>query len=335
MDPTNPAGTQIHLPGGGGQPTPTGGQVAPPTIPPVAEPAINLDSKIQVDGKTFTVKQLMDEAAKVEQIQKQSTEFQTRWKHTERLLDADNQDPALKEESMRYLLNARGYSPEEIEDAVSQALAAQNQPQPGEYQEQAPPRNQRGGPPQPTMQDMNYEELNLMREKIALMEQEQQKAKLNTLKRELASSTTNLLDSNPKLRTLVQKLKELRGDDGIQESLEALRADIQDRTVKQLKLRTATTGQLVNDAWIAEEAEKAAELTYKHYLSVIGDPNKIGRAPETVTGEDVWSKKQPVQAPTYQKGDNMGTASIKLREFGVDALARLAAASETGGASKA
>ncbi len=282
---------------------------------PKTKPTIDLDSTIAVDGKEMSVKQLLDQAAKLQTLESEKAALLEYRKHTETLLEPEAQSPQVKEEAMRYLLNQKGYSAEEIEEAVAQAMFAET----GQQQPQQDP--------QPDMRELY--------EKIALMEQEQQKAKLNTLKRELGSNTDRVLDSNKNLVTLIDKLKDIRGDDGMTETLTALRADIQDRTLKQLKLRTATSGQLVNDAWIAEEVDKAAELVYKHYLSVIGDPNKLGRAPETVTGENVWTRKQPVVAPAYKPGDNVGTADTKLQEYGIDVLSRLAAAGDTGGKTKA
>lgn len=306
---------KVEIPGGGGQQTPT---------PEVKAPAIDLDSTIQVNGKSLTVKALLDQAEKLQAAEEKAAKLETYRGHTERLLKGEPEDVQGREESMRYLLAESNFDPEAIEHYVQQALGGTPEPTMPNIQNE---------PPAPQYQDP--QELAMLKAKLELMEGEQQKAKLNTLKRELASNTGRVLDSNPNLRTLVSKIKDLRGDEGLPEAMEAIKADIQDRTIKQLKLRTASSGQLVNDSWITEEVDKAADLVYKHYLSVIGDPNRIGRAPETVTGEDVFAKRQPVPAPNFEKGDNMGSATNRLRDFSVDVLSRLAATGEGGGASKA
>lgn len=308
--------TKIEIPGGGGQQTPT---------PEVKAPAIDLDSKIQVDGKSLTVKELLDQAEKLRTMEEKAQKLETYRLHTERLLKGEPEDIQGREESMRYLLTESNFDPEAIEHYVQQALGNTYEP-PTEM-----PTIQQAQQAQPE----SNREVELLKAKLEFMEQEQQKAKVNTLKRELNTNTGRVLDSNPNLRTLVSKIKDLRGPDGLSEAMDAIKADIQDRTIKQLKLRTASTGQTVNDSWIAEEVDKAADLVYKHYLSVIGDPNRIGRAPETVTGEDIFAKKQPVAPPEFQKGDNMGSATNRLRDFSVDVLSRLAAAGEGSGASKA
>ena len=68
--------------------------------------------------------------------------------------------------------------------------------------------------------------------------------------------------------------------------------------------------------------------------SVIGDPDKIQRAPETAT-EDSLFNKPPVKAPEYEKGDDMGDINVKARDWTLDTLLRGAREGAAGGESKA
>jgi len=94
-------------------------------------------------------------------------------------------------------------------------------------------------------------------------------------------------------------------------------------------------GENFNPAWFSEEAGKASQTVYDKFRSVIGDPDKIQRSPETATDSDSLFNKPPVETPVYEKGDSMGDINVKTREWTLDHLLRGAKEGAAGGESKA
>ena len=73
---------------------------------------------------------------------------------------------------------------------------------------------------------------------------------------------------------------------------------------------------------------------YDKFRSVIGDPDKIQRSPETATDSDSLFNKPPVEPPKFEKGDSMGDINVKTREWTLDTLLRGARDGSSGGESK-
>ena len=73
---------------------------------------------------------------------------------------------------------------------------------------------------------------------------------------------------------------------------------------------------------------------YDKFSSVIGDPDKIQRSPETAAEENLFNKP-PVNPPKYEKGDDMGDINVKARDWTLDTLLRGAQEGAAGGESKA
>jgi len=101
-----------------------------------------------------------------------------------------------------------------------------------------------------------------------------------------------------------------------------------------LKKRRAS-GETFNANWFDEEAGKATKFVYDKFRSVIGDPDKIQRSPETATDSDSLFNKPPVDPPEFEKGDDMGALSVKSHDWTLDTLLRGAREGASGGKSKA
>jgi len=115
---------------------------------------------------------------------------------------------------------------------------------------------------------------------------------------------------------------------------DVLRHEVEAAMLDSLRNRRAA-GENFNPNWFTEEAGKAAKTVYDKFRSVIGDPDKIQRSPETATDSDSLFNKPPVDPPKYEKGDSMGDINVKTREWTLDTLLRGARDGAAGGESKA
>ena len=165
-------------------------------------------------------------------------------------------------------------------------------------------------------------------QRMANIEDRQQRLGAEMMKKELNSALDKTMNSHESIAKLMGL--ESGGDN----RKEVLRHEVEASMLDSLR-RRRTAGENFNPSWFAEEAGKAAKSVYDKFSSVIGDPDKIQRAPETATENDSLFNKPPVDPPSYQKGDSMGDINNKAREWTLDTLLRSANDGATGGESKA
>ena len=99
--------------------------------------------------------------------------------------------------------------------------------------------------------------------------------------------------------------------------------------MNNLRARRSAAGTF-EEAWVSEETAKATDQVLAKYRSVIGDPNKLGRAPETDSSTNAIFSRPAVQAPRWKSGMRPGDAETALDAYNKDALSRLAAGEDVG-----
>lgn len=160
-------------------------------------------------------------------------------------------------------------------------------------------------------------------------EEEVRRIKAERLGNFMDNQITGALDGVQDARTLVSKLRELNGDEAAKNARVAIERDIRQQTLDNLRMRRDASGTF-NEAWVAEEAKRATESVVAKYRSVIGDPNKLGRAPETASGSDYFVSRKPVPAPKWKPGMKTGDIETQLNAYNSDVLSRLAAGLDKG-----
>ena len=300
-------------------------QETPNTDIPTAEtvePSINLDSTVKVDGEEISVRDLLnsrDEATKLKEYNE----------HAKTLISSGQHSDEARETSVRYLMSQEGYTPEEINEYVNWSQnVGTDEPSEQPVYEQPTPTYQE----EETQNDyyQQYQQETAMREqennRMHEIEERQHRLGADMMKKELSTAIDSTFTSNE----AIQKLMSIEsGGDNRQQ---IIKSEIENATLDGLRRRRAG-GESYNPNWFAEEASKAAQLVYDKFRSVIGDPDKIQRSPETATDSDSLFNKPPVEPPKYEKGDNMGDINVKAREYTLDHLLR--GAQDTGGESKA
>ena len=289
------------------------------------QPAMNLDSTIQVDGEEVSVKELLnarDEAAKLKEYNEKA----------QILIKPGGASDTERESAVRYLMSQEGYSAEDINEYIDWTKNAAVEAESMQYEE---PQQQ----PQQPQEEVSQEEMaayQQYQEQLYMQEQERQRMEniekrqdrmgADMMKKQLNESLESAFSSDENIK----KLMDLSENDN---RSQILKTEVETQMLEGLRQRRAA-GESFNANWFAEEAGKATKLVYDKFRSVIGDPDKIQRSPETAT-EDSLFNKPPVDPPKYEKGDDMGSINTKTRDWTLDTLLRGAREGAAGGESKA
>ena len=277
--------------------TPTPAAPAAPAEPP----SLNLDSTVQVGGESYSVNDLVDMAKRGAQAEEYSSFASTLMRP-----DSSNEQ---KEEAVRYLMHQEGYNPDQIEDYVAGLNGQQEEKPQGEEMNQSD-------------QFRSYQ--NQMESRMQNLEQKQSKVGVDFLRSRLNETVGRAMEENPRIQTLLSKSRELNGEEGSSERAKSIQSQLESQIIDNLRARKGK-GENFSVSWFNDEAGKAADTIYDRIRSVIGDPDKIGRSPETASEtEMMFSNRQPVPEPTYEAGDSVGSIDSKVRDWNTDALSRLA-----------
>jgi hypothetical protein len=286
-------------------------------------PALDLDTTVRVGGQDVPIRELVEAKESLEYLRQDYSKLVAFRDATSKVMRPDI-DPSVKEQAARQLLVDMGYRGDEVDQYVQDWMQAQSG-QGENMVDEAP--EQDGG------DDDSAEQV---ADAILRAQQEARQAseQLNRMRAEQLNSRMNTqimmgLDLNQDARTMLGKLEEINGKEASSAARAAFERDIRQQTLENLKNRRAAAGTF-EEAWISEESARATQEVLAKYRSVIGDPNRLGRAPETAVGESILSSK-PIQAPRWKPGVSAGDIESALDAFNKDALARLAAGTDAGG----
>ena len=285
-------------------------------------PVVDVNSTVKVGDQEVPVSELVSGYQKLGDLE----EYR---KNASMLVKNTPMSPEDRNKAMRYILEKEGYAPSQIDEQLRATQAMydtdNNMEENEAYSESPAPEEL--SPEQP----VNVDEA--ARDEIMKMKQQNNKMQVDMLKRDLTDSMQRVMGSNDSVRKLFDKSKELAGEEGFAERAAGIRSEIQRIALENMRSRR-NTGERFDKSWFDQETNKAADTVYQRIRSVIGDPDKIQRAPETASDVESFISKPPVAAPTYERGDNMGSATDKSHDFTVDALSRLAADLGMGGESR-
>mgnify|MGYP006399626809 FL=1 len=235
-------------------------------------------------------------------------------------------------------MSQEGYSPQDIDEYVNWTKeATQDQVSAEGYEqpsyEQPYQQSVEYDPNEEAKQIQYYQEQAMMQEqekqRLTEVENKQSRLGADMMKRELDNSLNRVFESNEGIKKLMDVQE---GEDNNRR--EILHKEVETAMMDNLKRRRAA-GESFNDRWFDEEAGNAAKFVYDKFRSVIGDPDKIQRSPETATDSDSLFNKPPVEPPKYERGDDMGSLTVKSHDWTLDTLIRGAREDAAGGESKA
>ena len=295
----------------------------PPTEAPVetstaetSEAPASTDSqvvnpKFDVNGETMTAEQIQDQAREVEVLREYQRAASNLMKNEQAALDED------RESDLRYVMSYEGYAPEQIDSYIN-SLKTPN------------PLQQTQEHPEMAANDPRVDE---MAQRLQEVEKRESQTRLDALRSKLENAVSKV-STETGIDAISSSFKRIHGDDGHADRMKVLSEDIHRETVNNLR-RVRSSGGDIDDASIRAASESAAKSVADRYRTVIGDPDKLGRAPETASGQDMFYKKKPIEIPQFSPGKDT-TASVyeKAKTFAEDTLLDMAADISKGGDSK-
>lgn len=276
---------------------------------------VNLDQKVTVGGETYTAAQMAETMRENQNLRGYQEAASNLMRNQSEEMTTD------READLRYVMTYEGYTPEQIEEYVGNMKA----PGQGMTPEQQPQQ-----PEQSQAEDPRVDHLN---QRLQQVEEREKQLRLEALQTKL----TNAVDSvtgQDSLSSISNAFKRVHGDEGHADRMKVISEDVQRETLSQLR-KVRSAGGDIDDGTIRTASETAAKSVADRYRTVIGDPDKLGRAPETASGQTQFYQKKPVELPKFEPGkDSTGTVYDKARKFAEDSLLDIAADVSTGGNSK-
>lgn len=270
---------------------------------------LNLDQKIQVGGQEYSLQELAESRQQLEAMEAYASGLESFREATGRLMNPET-DSAVKKRDARQILLDMNYSPEQVDEWVKVYDEA----------EQAPMTEEQPSTP-PVAEDPRTNELN----------QQVLKMRAQMLQQNLENSLSTSIESDSDGKVLLEWMQNNREGADLTEAKNSLAEKVKAQTLENLRNRRNHAGSF-DDSWVGEEVKKAANKVAKDMLTVIGDPSKIGRVPETAGQTETLHRKDPVKVPDT-KGKTFGEVEAQLRDWTSDQLLR--SLSDTGGESKA
>lgn len=248
-------------------------------------------------------------------------------RHAEVAMQQTDQLTAEQETSLRHVMLAHGYSPDNVNEYVN-FLKEQ-------YREEA--RNTDLNDPSRNVSPRKVpDELeNRLEDRLGTIEDRVRTQNTQFLQRQLETSVKNALDTNPHIQTIIKKSVEFDPEGDKAKRLSQISEDIERATLALMKVRKAR-GEEFNVGWFDEESQRAASETAERYRAVIGDPDKIQRVPETDSGQDQLALLKEPETPKFESGkDDSSSAQAKARQYTEDMLLHLTGLEDKGDKTRA
>jgi hypothetical protein len=298
-----------------------------------ADQMITLD-----DGTEVSLSDLKASHKKAQELSEENEVLQQDLDQVGYLFQADS-TAEQKETAVRNILTNLGYQAQEIQAYLDQARTQLNpEPKPAPDEDEVeeielpdlPDENDdiedsSGGNPEATMSD---EQRQILQQELEAQRSEIHKMRVRELRERLNAELDRTLEKNPEFQKLLNASKSLRGDEGVEQAKQTLRAQLEQQALQRMQTRRAASGTF-EDAWMSEEVEKAAEPVLGTFRSVIGDIDKLGRSSETVTGLDAEEilRSKPVADPEWTPGATISDIESQVKSFTTDTIKRALASS--------
>jgi len=248
-----------------------------------------------------------------------------------RIMRGSGQFDEQYEKDVRYVMLQEGWTPEEVDREVTQMKEAAQQ-----VQEAADDKDAETVEDKETGDQVAPEILELrnqmedMKRRAEAAEQRASEVDLSVMEDGLKRALNSTLDQNSEIGVLLKAAERVNGADESGARRQFLQEQLRQRTMDLLKQRKAK-GERFGLHWFEEEASKAAAAVADSFRTVIGDPNMIQRAPETVSGEDQMVRREPPKTPKFEQGEEVGSRFKKVDDYAADFL-KFAAREDAAGA---
>lgn len=273
---------------------------APEVKAPEPKPqAVDLSTRVKVGTKEYSVSELAARAERAEALE-----------NANRAMFDGNRVLEDRKAGIRTSLEVIGMEPQAIENYLANAF-----PEQGETPQQKETKEMRG--------------------QIEALEATVTKQRLAVLSDSLDTQLDGVLDNDPNVSLYLKVAKDVGGPEQVVRAKAVIRRELRKATIGGLAAKRAELGGEVDKSWIRPAlAEVLGGVLETVGGAVIGDPNKIGKAPETDTGMSALLQAKPVAPPDVKalKG-RMAEVDKASDEWMTDSLVRIAAKSGSGNGS--
>lgn len=300
---------------------------------------VDLSSKVTLgDGTEVSVQELVEARSKVEGLEQYRDQARV-------LLTGDGEWTQERETATRALMADAGYSDAAIDAWVQQnSQAPTNEggitggPEEGGQQQEEPPvaePEKKSNEEEKSPEVLALEgQVRALQDRIDKSEERGAEERADRLSRRLDQASSGMLDSHKDIGVLLGKATELNGADDDEKRRNEISGEIRERMVQGLRDR-ANRGGKFQDSWIQEEASRAADAVASRYRMVIGDLANLGRAPETVAGQDEFQLTEPVKPPELDRNASSAERRDAAMKYTTGTLLEMAAELSQGGDGKA
>ena len=284
-------------------------EVETPT--PTEQPAVDLDQKIKVGGEEYSQQEIAEKIQQYDKLQEYTQGLEGFREATSRLMNPDT-EPEIKKRDARQILLDMNYTPDQVDEWVKV------------YDQE----NNMADTPQETPQETPAPQVDARTEEL---NDQVLKMRAQMLQQNLENSLSSAIENNNDGKMLMDWLNANRQPEDVTKARESIAERVRAQALENLRQRRNYAGSF-DDNWVGEEVNKAASKVAQDMLTVIGDPSKIGRVPETAGQTETLYRKEPVKVPDT-KGKTFGDVEAQLRDWTSDQLLR--SMSDPGSESKA
>jgi len=213
-------------------------------------------------------------------------------------------DPSLRSRILPVFLADAGYSSEEIAATVSPTASESETPDPSPDDDEEP-QNKRGGGQKDSNMNPHIQRLEAQ---LAEERQKREAAERISLQREGAQNRQALqqgIQKSISANTVVKRVRDTLGENLPKEFSNTLSREVESATVMALKERLRSSGQQVLDpAWIEEEAAKATASVAGKYASIVdaqAATQRVGKGSADTEDLDVLRQQPPAKLPDPKK----------------------------------
>jgi len=247
------------------------------------------------------------------------------WNSAQALIKGEGDDTAM-EQHTRHVLKAAGWSQGQI-DSHLQGLREEGAP------EASPSRSDGRGPrPKGASSSEDREEpseIDTIRQQQQVLSQQLGQQEVHRLGRLFQEGVKSALDTTKDLTSVMEDLVKANApsDEGkakeYQDNLgSTVMAEVDREFKDRLRQRRAQNGNRWDDAWVPDEAAKAAKAVAAKFRTFVPDPSRIGKVGETGVGDDYITSTTPVSKPSFRKGDTVADVEQKGKAWAADYLIR-------------
>ena len=267
------------------------------------------------DGGGVEERPLVD-AEEFQRLQAENERLQAMQENTRRLMDPATA-PSYKKEAARSLLIAQGHDPADVEEWV-------------QIYDESTQEALQETPMEDTEVTFDNEDPQA-RKMAAELEEQLNQIRARNLKESMEKQISSAMDSHNDLKVLKEWINSTRSSEDLSSVFSNISENVRQSALENLRTKRNMEGRF-DESWLEEAVNKAAAKVAKDLLTVIGDPSKIGRVPETAGQTETLSRRKPVELPD-NKGKSFGEVEGQLRDWTTDQILR--SLSDPGGDSKA